>query len=96
MILLALPAICLFHCAKPAAAHALENDTGKDVRIEVTYRGADNRTVAVVAAGSRMSLQAPFDQVEAVHYTYDGHACVLTHDQVVAQAKPVVKLEPCA
>ena len=89
--------ICLFHCAKPQPGNAIENDTGQDVRIEVTYRGSDNRTVAVVAAGSRMSLQTPLDQVEAIHYAYAGHACVLSHEQVLAGgARDVVKLTPCA
>ncbi len=101
MIAIALPMICLIHCAKPAAPTALENATGQDVRIEVTYRGSDNRTVAIVAAAGDMPLQTPADQIETVHYAYPDHACVLTHDQVMAAAHPgkaaktVVKLEPC-
>ena len=75
MILLALPAICLIHCAKPAVGTALENATGQDVRIEVTYRGADNRTVAEVVAGGDMRLRTPPDQIDAIHYTYPSHAC---------------------
>jgi hypothetical protein len=101
MILIALPAICLIHCAKPTSGTALENATGQDVRIEVTYRGADNRTVAEVVAGSDMQLQTPPDQIDAIHYAYPSHACVLTHDQVIAAAHPgqsakaVVTLKPC-
>ena len=101
MILIALPAICLIHCAKPAVGTALENATGQDVRIEVTYRGADNRTVAELVAGGDMRLQTPPDQIDAIRYAYPGHACVLTHDQVIAGAhagrgeKAVVTLAPC-
>jgi hypothetical protein len=93
--------ICLIHCAKPAASTALENATGQDVRVEVTYRGSDNRTVAIVSAGSDMPLQTPVDQIEAIHYAYPGRACVLTHDQVAAAAHPgkaakaLVTLAPC-
>ena len=101
MIAIALPMICLIHCAKPTPTTALENATGQEVRIEVTYRGSESRTVAVVVAGADMALQTQVDQIEAVHYTYPGHACALTHDQVVAAVRPgktakaVVKLEPC-
>ncbi|HEY3813316.1 MAG TPA: hypothetical protein VGL66_08810 [Caulobacteraceae bacterium] len=101
MLLVALPAICLFHCARPAAGTALENATGQDVRIEVTYRGTDNRTVAVVVAGSAMPLQTPLDRIDAVHYAYGDHHCVLTHDQVMTSAHRIktaeaaVNLEPC-
>ena len=101
-MILAAAFFCLINCGQPSAPTALENATGQELRIEVTYRGSDNRTVAVVIAGGRMTLQAPVDQIETVHYAYGGQSCALSHDQVVAASHPgksgekaVVQLQAC-
>jgi hypothetical protein len=92
---------CLIGCTQTPTA--VENETGRDIQIRVTYRTAWGPAYGPLEAGNRLRLRGAIGQIERIDYSYQGHQCTLTRDQVGAAALPgkygekyVVKLSPCS
>ena len=77
---------------------ALDNETGEDIQLNVTFRSAEKPAHGRLPAGRRLHLPSEVGQIDRIEYAYGAHACVMTHDQVIAavhpgkSAKAVVKL----
>lgn len=92
---------CLFGCTQMPTA--VENETGKDIQIDVIYRSTKTHAFGPLEAGNRVRLRGTVEDIEAINYSYDDHHCTLRHDQVNANALPgkygekhIVKLHACS